>query len=233
MRPIIKQKFFAFSEPFEGRVSWMYLDVKGYVTIGVGNLIDPISYAIDLPFLDVHGSPASKSEIGDEWTMIKHHPDLARLGHRAAVVVAKLRLPNDAIDRLVLKKLDEMNAYLLGRFPEFENWPACAQLAVLSMSWAMGPAFRYPKLHGALLARDWPMAANECWIKETGNFGVHPRNIANRFLFLNANTCQPDELVWQRRVDSEPDTVPDVMLNPLDAIEGIAELSKDRDEGEG
>jgi GH24 family phage-related lysozyme (muramidase) len=34
----------------EGNVAHMYLDTKGLVTIGIGNLIDPISLALTLPF---------------------------------------------------------------------------------------------------------------------------------------------------------------------------------------
>lgn len=225
MRPVVRETWFKFSEPFEGRVPWMYQDVKGLVTIGVGNLIDPVSLALDLPFIGPDGELVSRADIDESWLKVKHHPSLARLGHRAAAIVSGLRLTKEAIDSLVLRKLDEMDRHLLKRFPAFDSWPACAQCAVLSMSWAMGPAFRYPKLEGALLADDWGMAANECWISEQGNPGVHPRNVANRFMFLNAGTCHPDELVWDRRVDSEPDTLPDVPRIALNAIMDVAEWS--------
>src|SRR4029453_7562541 len=61
----IRDGFLAFSRPLEGRVPWMYLDIKGLVTTGVGNLIDPVGLASKLPF--VHkgdGSPASEVDIG-------------------------------------------------------------------------------------------------------------------------------------------------------------------------
>lgn len=34
----------------EGNIGHMYLDTKGLVTIGIGNLIDPLSLATPLPF---------------------------------------------------------------------------------------------------------------------------------------------------------------------------------------
>ena len=51
-------------------------------------------------------------------------------------------------------KLGQMDAYLAKRFPEWEEWPADAQLATLSMAWACGPAFRFPRLEAALRAQE-------------------------------------------------------------------------------
>ena len=42
MRPIVAARFLDFTRPLEGLVEHMYVDVKGLVTIGFGNLIDPI-----------------------------------------------------------------------------------------------------------------------------------------------------------------------------------------------
>ena len=52
----------------------MYLDVKGLVTVGVGNLMDPVSVAQTLPFrfknkpgISAPGSPATPDQIAQEW----------------------------------------------------------------------------------------------------------------------------------------------------------------------
>ena len=45
MRASVKNQFRTFNAPLEGVVKYMYLDIKGLVTIGVGNLIDPINAA--------------------------------------------------------------------------------------------------------------------------------------------------------------------------------------------
>ena len=53
MHPSVKSVFPSFSTKLEGRVPWMYCDVLGLVTIGIGNLIDPEEAALHLPFVPV------------------------------------------------------------------------------------------------------------------------------------------------------------------------------------
>lgn len=52
MHASVKSYFIAFSKQFEGRIHCMYLDTHDppLVTVGVGNLIDPVSEAAKLPF---------------------------------------------------------------------------------------------------------------------------------------------------------------------------------------
>jgi hypothetical protein len=61
----------------------MYLDIKGLVSIGIGNLIDPINLAMDLPFVhkDDINVAASTDEIETEWQTVKGRQDLAPRGH--------------------------------------------------------------------------------------------------------------------------------------------------------
>ena len=47
----VKQGFRAFTLPLEGEIAWMYLDTLGLVTVGLGNLIDPVELALELPFV--------------------------------------------------------------------------------------------------------------------------------------------------------------------------------------
>ena len=75
---------------------------------------------------------------------------------------------------------------LARRFPDLPTWPASAQLAVLSLAWACGPGFRFPKTEAAIRTQDWATAAEEGVINSVGNPGVIPRNKANRQLFLAA-----------------------------------------------
>lgn len=186
----VRDAFYDFNVPFEGVINWMYLDIKGLVTIGVGNLIDPIDRAINLPF-EYAGEPDSfvkEEEIRNAWQTAKSNSSLAVKGAKAFKSLSNLRLSEKAIRSLVDSRLTANETFLKGVFGEFENFPADAQLALLSMAWAMGAGFasKFPKLRSACLSEDWDSAGEECSIREVGNPGVKPRNEADRTLFSNA-----------------------------------------------
>jgi hypothetical protein len=193
----VQSAFRSFSEKFEGSVPYMYLDVKGLVTVGVGNLIDPVAEAQALPFrfknkpgVAAPGSPATKEQVAAEWLKVKGNVNLARQGHTAAESVTDLELANDAIDTLILARLTN-NEGFLKRQPwcqNFETWPADAQLGLLSMAWAMGPGGpgQFAHFRAACEQSDFNTAAKQCKMDETGNPGLIPRNQANFTLFSNA-----------------------------------------------
>jgi GH24 family phage-related lysozyme (muramidase) len=181
-----RARFVPFTAPLEGVVPWMYLDVKGLVTVAIGILIDPVETALGLPFVKKDGTAATREEIAAEWTHVKATTRLAHQGHRAAEHETKLRLTDAGVEQVVFAKLDEMWGALSQRFPEIATWPADAQLATLSMAWACGPWFKFGTLETALRARDFATAAGACMISEAGNAGIAPRNKANRELYLAA-----------------------------------------------
>lgn len=197
MHESVVQRFPSFSEQFEGRVNHMYADVKGLVTIGIGNLIDPVKKAIEEhrrfgPF--VHhddGRPATELEVEAEWHKVKTTPGLAQQGWRAAAQVAHLELTNASVDQMVSQKQSEFTHGLrqTKEFADIDQWPADAQLAILSMAWAMGWAFgpSWPNFRSACSAHDWKSAAANCRMRDSENPGLRPRNIANRVLFLDAH----------------------------------------------
>ena len=190
MHESVKAAFVQFTEAFEGSVATMYLDIKGLVTVAIGNLIDPIGAALDMPFLRADGSRASRSEIGAEWRNMKTNPDLARLGWTAAAKIATLHLDESGIEEVVQAKLASNERILMTRFPEYPLWPADAQLAVLSMAWACGPGFRFPLFEAAMLARDFALAATHSHMGDSHNPGLHPRNVATLVLLANAATVE-------------------------------------------
>ena len=190
--PSVQSYLPRFSQTFEGRVTHMYLDIKGLVTVGVGNLIDPVELALDLPFhlKNLPGTPADRAQIAAEWQVIKFDRSLAEKGAHACAPLTALELNDGAIDALIAKRAaeDEKSLKRRPQFANFEAWPADAQLALLSMAWALGPGgvAGFPKLSAACQALDFHTAADECEISEDGNAGLVPRNVANRALFLNA-----------------------------------------------
>jgi GH24 family phage-related lysozyme (muramidase) len=187
----VRNAFIGFTTNYEGRINWMYLDIKGLVTIGIGNLIDPVELAVGLPMVQKSGgAAASEDDIRSEWATVKGHTELAQQGWRAAGAVTNLTISDADIDTLVLAKL-EANATALkntSEFSGFESWPADAQLGILSMAWGLGPGFgpSWPHFRAACGAGDWNTAAAQCRIDETGNPGVRRRNDADQQLFQNA-----------------------------------------------
>jgi hypothetical protein len=184
----VRDFFPEFSAPLEGRLPYLYQDVKGLVTTGVGNLVDSPEEAAALPFVHKDtGTPATRAEIVAEWHRIKDAPDLAKKGHLAAKAIHTLELPDAAIDELVRKRFDVNEARLSAFFPGWADWPADARLGAHSIAWT-GSFFptRWPGFNTAANAGRWEDAAAQSHLREDGNPGLAPRNRANLRLFRNA-----------------------------------------------
>ncbi len=186
MLPSVRAGFPAFTSKFEGRVPFMYLDIKGFVTCAVGNLIDPMALALPLPWLLPDDTAASQDQIAAEWERVKAMP--AGLVASRYSSPSGLHLDDAGIDALVFAHLDADAQVLARTFPDFPTFPAAAQQAILSMSWAMGSGFpaRWPLFSASVRAQDWRACAENCSISAVGNPGVVPRNDANKALFLQA-----------------------------------------------
>lgn len=200
MKASVEAGFVGFSAPLEGVVRWMYLDIKGLVTVAIGNLIDPVSLALSVPFVWPDGTAATSSEIRTEWQKVKSNTSLARKGYRAAENVSQLRLTDEGVEALVHKVLRTFDAEMLKRYPAWESWPADAQLATFAMAWACGPAFgrTFKGLDASLKRGDWKSAATQCRIDDSKNPGVTPRNKAMRQLYFLAAAmpCDGETLHW-------------------------------------
>lgn len=201
MKPAVASVFPSFTERYEGHVSWPYLDVKGLVTVARGNLIDPVSLALPLPW-NIGGYAATRSEVEQAWGAVKAQQQWAKIGggsERWAELTA-IRLTDEAIDALTSSKNAQNEQQIAARFPDWESLPADAQLATLSMAWACGAYgvdFEFPKFDAALLAGDFVLCAAECHIDDVGNPGLVPRNLANKSLFLFASSgAEPGEVHW-------------------------------------
>jgi hypothetical protein len=197
MYPVVQSGFPAFSAKFEGRIAFMYLDVLGLVTVGVGNLVDPVPAAQALPFrfknklgIATPGSAATADQIAAEWQTLKNDPSLKTRGYKACEPITQLELSDNAIDSLITDRLTKNESFLKRQawFQDFDTWPADAQLGLLSMAWAMGPAGpeNFPTFRAACQRLDFNTAAAQCKMNEAGNPGVIPRNQANFTLFSNA-----------------------------------------------
>jgi GH24 family phage-related lysozyme (muramidase) len=240
MHQSVIDAWFHHSAAFEGRVSTMYLDILGLVTTGQGNLIDSVSEAQKLAWKLPDGTLATDQQVADEWALLKGKQGLAKLHYKLQAQRAPLRLHLDAadIDALVMAKLLANEAYMRkNHFPEWDSWPADAQLAVCSMAWAVGPGFakKFPNFTRMINAGQWRQIlkkdANGGWagkIREVvdgvPNGGVVPRNKANYLCFENAayaleHDLPLGELFWPERAEVyvaklEPQKVPSVVAEP-------------------
>ncbi len=183
MRDAVRHLWVPFNAPIEGVVTFMYLDVKGLVTTGMGNLIDTPDEALSLAWLRSDGTLATRREVAAEWSFVKSlatqmHPTLGapwpKVGGGRFASVTRLRLSDAGVDALVDRTLARMTGQMAARFPDFEDWPTDAQLGVMSMCWAGGAGVfaKFPKFCRHINALDFAAAAKECRLAEAGNPGV-------------------------------------------------------------
>ncbi len=175
--------FPAFVVQYEGNVPHLYQDVKGLITTGVGNLVDPMDRALGLPWQREDGGLATQDEIRADWQRVKAlAPAMVASKYNAP---GALHLSQDAINQLVRRVLALNVAWIVKHhLPEFPDYPAPVQTAILSMAWGLGAGFfpQWPTFTAAVKRRDWKAAAENSHIK-----GVpEPRNKADRDLFLSA-----------------------------------------------
>jgi len=194
VKPSVLDFFVEFTAPLEGTVFSLYADVKNLITVGIGNLVDaspaisPWLPAIGLPFVHPGGALATTTEITRAWLAVKGDPKSATHGWSYAAMIPgnEIRMTAAGVAELVRGKLRANDASLLGRYPDWESYPADAQLAIHSLAWACGPAYRFPALDAALKAREFDECAVHIKMNTAGNPGLVPRNANNRTLMMNA-----------------------------------------------
>jgi GH24 family phage-related lysozyme (muramidase) len=147
----------------EGAVNFMYLDVVGLVTIGVGFLLPnaAATLALELVRRD-SGAAATDDEKRADWETV-HGCAKAQLAERYRAFTS-LDLPDAAIDRELNLRIADFVRNLQSRFPQFQDFPSPAQTGLVDMVFSLGPAglFRgFPKFCEAVDRRDWQACAQE------------------------------------------------------------------------
>ncbi|NTV09571.1 MAG: peptidoglycan-binding protein [Zoogloea sp.] len=192
MHQSVRNTFVPFSTQFEGSVDFMYLDINGNVTTAIGYLLPSLQSAQQIPFFfkDDRNHAATADDIADDWNRVTARQDLRSLGGLAYRDVAQLRISQDTIISLTLSRAASFEQTLkqTPNFGDFDNWPADAQLGLMSMAWAMGPDFGpgWPNFRAACANKDFDAAAENSHINDDDNPGLRPRNQANVILFTNA-----------------------------------------------
>lgn len=182
--------FVSFSEPLEGNVPSLYVDVKQLLTVGIGCLVDPLSLALSLPWVNPDGSPTSASDVALQWGIVKASaPRLCKLHWKFAAPLTKMRLTPAGVLQVAERRLLGNEKILRSYFPNWDAIPADGQLGIFSMAWACGAGF--PRTFGnfreAVNRQDWTGAIAACGIRTEGNPGIIPRNAQNRLCFANAH----------------------------------------------
>lgn len=176
--PSVRDSWCEWTERFEGRVSWMYLDVRGLVTTGLGCLLADDAAAAALPWQHSDGTLATAASARAEWWAVKSMPFGPKITAARYRVPGCLLLTADAIDALALERLDANAERLRAYFPDLADYPPEVQTALSSIAYACGANFpaTWPRFTAAVEARDWQTASDECRISEAGNPGVRGRN---------------------------------------------------------
>jgi hypothetical protein len=211
----------AFITNDEGNIPYMYLDTKLLVTIGIGNLIDPISQALTLPFQfkvnNAIGAPAGRAatrqEIEKEWLSLKNHPNksaLARTGHTSCARITSLELTVGTRQRLFDRVTNEHETQLTTYFADFAKWPADAQLGLMAMAWGLGKYFpaKWPKFTAACKKEDFATAAKESRISTWRT----ERNDQSVLLFSNAERVVKNPNAYDRAQVYFPTMLFDTMV---------------------
>lgn len=214
MRQVIRDTFFDFTAQREGFTPFMYCDTLNLVTTGVGNLIDAgprngfdiseraMAPAMNLPWKfkgpgwtsknPVAAGNASQVEIRECWirTKLKEQetPGFNKRGGFAYAGFQPLTLDLQGLKDLFNRTLASFDRTLESRYPGYQKAPADAQLALLSMAWAMGPAFSFPQFKAAFDAEDFRKAGELSFFKGGGGTMENRtgRNRDNVIMFTNA-----------------------------------------------
>jgi hypothetical protein len=194
--PSVASKWQSFTGGFEGAgLNYMYTDALDLVTTGYGNKIDPESDAAVLPWKrNSTGVLASPTEVSAEWNTVKNGG--APYRSTAAAKNTTLHLDADAIQTLFNSVTAATEASIRKIIPKYDSLPADAELALLSMVWAMGSGglASFKTLVDAINSSppDFSTAAAQSHMQ---GVGIDARNAADKLLFENA------AVVIQKKLD--------------------------------
>jgi GH24 family phage-related lysozyme (muramidase) len=153
-----------FIAPSEGNIAHMYVDTKGYVTVGIGNLLSDAAAAVALPFVNrTTKNAATTAEIEADFAEVAKQPK-AQVARRYRPFT-KLDLPDTQINLLFQKRIEDFQRQLRKSYPSYDTYPSAIQLALIDMAFQLGAGglkSKWPKLNEAIDGEDWAAAAKNC-----------------------------------------------------------------------
>jgi len=167
----------------EGLIPWMYCDVNGYVTVGVGDLIRSPDCAAVLPFQHGDGGRHSTdSERREAYIAVRHFyvSTRAALSYRN---VSDLRLDVDFCKvRLQARLTGEFIPGVVACCPDFRSFPIGAQQVLVDICYNVGIAgfAHFGRLIAACNAHNFAAAADHCHTRKDGENAADPRTWGKR-----------------------------------------------------
>jgi GH24 family phage-related lysozyme (muramidase) len=168
---------------FEGCVPWMYRDTVGKVTVGVGLMLPDTKAAESLPFL-LGTRPATPQEIAAEYARVDSLPQ-GRASAFYKSATTHLELTQQTIDEKLTTVLQGFETELRTHLPHYDTLPDGVKLALLDMTYNLGPEglFKdFPHLITAVESGSWAEAAAHCMRRGPSS----ARNAWTREQFLSA-----------------------------------------------
>lgn len=149
-------------ELYEGNIEHMYLDKKGYVTIGVGHYITNSTSAQKLTLYTAKGKKATLAEIKLDFDNVKKQ----KIGLEAGIYkqFTKLYMKDVDIEAITDNHITNFEKELKRVYSGFFTFPKEVKLALFDMIFNLGQTKlqrQYKKMNAAVAKKDWLTAAKE------------------------------------------------------------------------
>ncbi len=149
-------------ERYEGKISHMYIDSNGFVTVGVGHLLKDLASAQKLNFKKSNSIPATKNDIKADYEAVKKQPKNRFASFYKKYV--KLKLLDANINTLTNKHIDSFEGELKRIFSDFSTYPSEVKFALFDIIFNVGMTDlnnKWPSFIKAVKLKDWTIAAKE------------------------------------------------------------------------
>ena len=166
---------------YEGCIPYMYLDTRGFVTVGVGFWLDCAENAANYTFHRNHDlQKATPAEVKAEWAHLKCQAVNHLETYYQQFTTMQMMQPD--IDAVLTQKLLTFETQARQTFADWDDFPAPAQLALIDMIYNLGSLVAFPRLVRYATSKDWVRCAQQCWRNGPGD----QRNHETRDRFLAA-----------------------------------------------
>lgn len=169
-------------EQVELSVPWMNLDSAGLITVGCGTMLPSDSAAAEIPFFHKNaGKPATVAEIKAAWQQLHRGSAAQKTASSSKKFNAKhyeketdLRISRSVVDLRRDHHIQADYQQLQAIYPEFDDFPEPAKLALFDMIYNVGPGQnkdrhhrasglrKFVHLNAAVRKRDWATASKCC-----------------------------------------------------------------------